>query len=57
MSAADAVAYVLQYAGAIPRDELDNFVVNVVRSFGTQGTLYRHQEDTGISNGVMACYD
>ncbi|KAL7941076.1 polysaccharide lyase family 1 protein [Trichoderma barbatum] len=35
MSAADAVA----------------FVMNVVKSFGTEGTLYRHQEDTGISNG------
>ncbi|KAF9889052.1 hypothetical protein FE257_008029 [Aspergillus nanangensis] len=51
LSAADAVTYVLQNAGASPRDELDTFVVNVVKSFGTDGTLYKNQANTGVSNG------
>jgi hypothetical protein len=51
LSAADAVTYVLANAGAAPRDELDTFVVNVVKSFGTQGTLYKSQTNTGVSNG------
>ncbi|KAK1252126.1 hypothetical protein MKX08_003313 [Trichoderma sp. CBMAI-0020] len=51
MSAADAVTYVLANAGASPRDELDTFVVNVVKTFGTQGTLYKNQANTGVSNG------
>lgn len=51
MSAADAVTYVLANAGATPRDELDTFVVNVVKTFGKQGTLYKNQANTGVSNG------
>ncbi|PNP43614.1 hypothetical protein TGAMA5MH_04586 [Trichoderma gamsii] len=51
MSAADAVTYVLANAGVTPRDELDTFVVNIVKSFGNQGTLYKNQANTGVSNG------
>jgi hypothetical protein len=51
MSAADAVTYVMENAGAQPRDELDTFVVKVASSLGTQGTLYKSQDDTGVSNG------
>lgn len=51
MSAADCVTYVLANAGAAPRDELDTFVVNVAKSLGINGTLYKDQTDTGVSNG------
>ncbi|KOS20949.1 putative pectate lyase C [Escovopsis weberi] len=51
LSATDAVTYVLANAGASPRDELDIFVVNTVKSFGSQGMLYKSQGNTGVSNG------
>ena len=51
LSAAEAVTYVLGNAGALPRDELDTFVVSQVQSYGTKGTLYKSQTSTGVSNG------
>ena len=51
MSASQAYTSVLNSAGASPRDELDSFVVNAVRSLGTQGTIYKNQANTGLSNG------
>jgi hypothetical protein len=51
LSAADAYTYVLANAGASPRDEVDTFVVNQVKSLGTEGDLYSHQSQTGLSNG------
>ncbi|KAK7943331.1 polysaccharide lyase family 1 protein [Apiospora aurea] len=51
MSAADAYAYVVANAGAMPRDELDAFVVDSVKSLGTRGKIIKDQAATGLSNG------
>ncbi|KAF2233064.1 polysaccharide lyase family 1 protein [Viridothelium virens] len=50
-SAAAAVTSVLANAGATPRDEVDTFAVNTVKSYGKSGTIYKSQADTGLSNG------
>lgn len=50
-SAADAYTYVLANVGASPRDEVDTFAVNTVRSLGTSGVIYTNQASTGLSNG------
>ncbi|KAF2092696.1 polysaccharide lyase family 1 protein [Rhizodiscina lignyota] len=50
-SASDAVTAVLNSAGASPRDEVDTFAVSAAKSFGTSGTIYESQADTGLSNG------
>ena len=50
-SAASAVTSVLANAGATPRDEVDTFAVKTVSSYGTSGTIYKSQADTGLSNG------
>lgn len=50
-SAADAVTYVFNSAGASPRDEVDTFAVDTAMSLGTSGVLYKSQADTGLSNG------
>lgn len=49
-SAADAYTAVLAGAGASPRDEVDTFIVGIVESLGTEGTLYSDQSATGLSN-------
>ncbi|KAK8085485.1 fibronectin [Apiospora hydei] len=51
MTAADAYAYVVANAGAMPRDELDAFVVDSVKSLGTRGKIIKDQAATGLSNG------
>lgn len=51
LSAADAYAYVVANAGAVPRDEVDAFVVDSVRSLGTRGRIIEDQAATGLSNG------
>lgn len=51
MTAAEAYTYVPANAGASPRDEVDAFVVQTVQSLGKEGTIYKSQADTGLSNG------
>jgi hypothetical protein len=51
LSAADAYTSVLENAGATPRDEVDSYVVALVESLGTEGTIIGSQDDTGLSNG------
>lgn len=50
-TAAEAVTNVLASAGALPRDEVDTLVVSQVESYGTEGKIYKNQDDTGLSNG------
>ncbi|KAF3761807.1 family 1 polysaccharide lyase [Cryphonectria parasitica EP155] len=50
-TAAEAVTNVLASAGASPRDEVDALAVSQVESYGTEGTIYGDQSDTGLSNG------
>ncbi|KAK6073256.1 pectate lyase C [Seiridium cupressi] len=50
LSAADVVAYVLENAGASPRDEVDEYVVGTVQSYGTNGSLITNQASTDLSN-------
>ncbi|KAK8044392.1 Pectate lyase C [Apiospora rasikravindrae] len=51
MSAADAYKYVIANSGAMPRDEVDLFVVDSVKSLGTRGKIIKDQAATGLSNG------
>ncbi|KAK8117189.1 uncharacterized protein PG998_005470, partial [Apiospora kogelbergensis] len=51
MSAKDAYAYVVANAGAMPRDEVDAYVVDTVKSLGTRGKIVKDQASTGLSNG------
>ncbi|KAH8659797.1 polysaccharide lyase family 1 protein [Xylariales sp. PMI_506] len=51
LSAADAYDYVIANAGALPRDELDTYVVETVQSLGKNGTLIKDESSTGLSNG------
>ncbi|KAK8014802.1 hypothetical protein PG990_008098 [Apiospora arundinis] len=51
MSARDAYAYVVDNAGAMPRDEVDSYVVDTVKSLGTRGKIVKDQASTGLSNG------
>ncbi|KAI1332970.1 polysaccharide lyase family 1 protein [Xylariaceae sp. FL0255] len=50
-TAAQAYTSVLAGAGASPRDEVDAYVVGLVKSLGTEGALIENQDDTGLSNG------
>lgn len=50
-TAAEAVTNVLASAGASPRDQVDALAVSQVESYGTEGTIYEDQSDTGLSNG------
>lgn len=50
LSAADSVTDVTASAGAFPRDTVDQFAVDNTLSLGTQGTLYKDQAATGLSN-------
>ncbi|OKL59427.1 hypothetical protein UA08_05061 [Talaromyces atroroseus] len=51
LSAAEAYTSVLENAGATPRDEVDSYVVSLVKSLGTEGAIIGSQDDTGLSNG------
>ena len=51
LSASEAYTYVLANAGASPRDEVDAFAVSTTESLGKDGTIYKSQADTGLSNG------
>jgi hypothetical protein len=51
LTAAEAVTQALTSAGALPHDEVDSLVITQVKSLGTQGTIYKSQADTGLSNG------
>ena len=50
LSAADAYNYVVANAGASPRDQVDTYVVNLVKSLGKSGALITNQASTGLSN-------
>lgn len=50
LSAAEAYTYVVENAGASPRDEVDSYVVALVQSLGTEGAIIGNQDDTGLSN-------
>jgi hypothetical protein len=49
-SAADAYAYVIAHAGALPHDQVDTHVLADVTSLGTKGDLWKHQADNGLGN-------
>jgi len=51
LTAAQAVTQALASAGALPHDEVDSLVIAQVKSLGTEGTIYKSQADTGLSNG------
>ncbi|RDW56662.1 hypothetical protein BP6252_14048 [Coleophoma cylindrospora] len=52
LTAADAYAALVATdgAGALPRDEVDTFVVTTVQSLGTSGKIYTSQSSTGLTN-------
>ncbi|ROV89371.1 hypothetical protein VPNG_10125 [Cytospora leucostoma] len=49
-TAAEAVTNVLASAGAQPRDDVDALAVTQVKSYGTEGKLYKDQDSTGLAN-------
>ena len=51
LTATQAYTFVLENAGAKPRDEVDTYVVSLVQSLGTEGKIITNQDDTGLSNG------
>ncbi|KAK6541434.1 hypothetical protein TWF694_007245 [Orbilia ellipsospora] len=53
LSAADAYAALIASngAGALPRDEVDNFAIQTLQSLGKSGVIYTNQASTGLSNG------
>jgi VCBS repeat-containing protein len=50
LSAADAYASLVAYAGAMPRDSVDDNVIADVTSLGKQGSLWTTQVSTGLAN-------
>lgn len=53
MSAQDALAHVLDNVGAsLVRDEVDELLIDQVRSYGTLGAIINTEDDNGISGGV-----
>jgi len=53
MSAQDALTHVLDNVGAsIVRDEVDEMLIDQVRSYGTAGAIINTEDDNGISGGV-----
>jgi hypothetical protein len=51
MSAADAYAWDVAHAGALPRDDVDTLVIADVTSLGKAGHLWTTQMATGLANG------
>jgi hypothetical protein len=57
LSAAAAYASLVASVGAMPRDQVDAFVLNDVTSLGTSGKIYSNQSSTGLANdgyGIIA---
>jgi|GEM_PF-6991725 hypothetical protein len=53
MSAQDALNYVIDNVGASrARDEVDEYLINELKSFGTIGSIIHSEDDNGISGGV-----
>ncbi|KAF7319892.1 Polysaccharide lyase family 1 protein [Mycena kentingensis (nom. inval.)] len=50
LSAQAAFTTVLASVGAAPRDQVDAFVIGVVQSLGTQGSIVTNQASTGLPN-------
>ncbi len=53
MPAAQAFEYVLTNAGASkPHDEVDKYLINEIRSYGTKGAIIKRESDNGITGNV-----
>lgn len=53
LAAQDALTYVLNNVGAsLVRDEVDEFLINQVKSYGTQGQIINTEDDNGINGNV-----
>ncbi|KAJ7071391.1 polysaccharide lyase family 1 protein [Mycena amicta] len=50
LSAQSAYTTVLASVGAAPRDQVDSFVISVVQSLGTSGSIITNQASTGLTN-------
>lgn len=53
MPANEAFEYVLTHAGSsMPHDAVDQFLINEIRSFGTEGKIIDRESDNGIPGNV-----